>query len=152
MGQQCVDELLGRGARVHIRHAHGFLLEHAADSGSAFCEQLQGKMREFRDYETEAIRAWRDVSSKLCGETCEPVTDEDEMTRIVKVFCEKYPAMVNFQNNHACNRTTDEPYGYFGYAPLLAFSGGRACRVRRGASDDMETTRFGSFQELLRHG
>eukprot|EP00929_Paragymnodinium_shiwhaense_P001847 TRINITY_DN10205_c0_g1_i3.p2 TRINITY_DN10205_c0_g1~~TRINITY_DN10205_c0_g1_i3.p2 ORF type:complete len:172 (+),score=30.34 TRINITY_DN10205_c0_g1_i3:699-1214(+) len=122
-------------------------------SGSGFSEYLSRKEEELRDYETKAINAWRSVSSKLCGETQEKVSDEGEMTQIVKDFCEQYPAMVNFQNNHAVrNGTDDQPRGYFGYAPLLAFAGGNACRVRRGGDADSETTRLGSFQELLRHG
>lgn len=151
--QQCVDELLCRGARVHIRHSEGFLLEEAAKSGSAFVEHLEKKQDEFQEYEAEAIAAWRNVSSKLCGETQTPVEDEDEMTKIVTEFCQQYPAMVNFQNNHACNRSTDAPCGYFGYAPLLAFAGGRACRARRSSNDGSETsTRFAAFQVLLGYG
>lgn len=156
MRQKCVDELLSRGARVHIRHAHGFLIDEAEQTGSAFVSHLKSKKEEFAKYEAEAIAAWRNVSSKLCGETSSPVSDEDEMTKIVTDFCEQYPAMVNFQNNHACNEQNDQPRGYFGYAPLLAFAGGRACRRRRSApgseEEDSEVTRLASFQVLLRHG
>eukprot|EP00931_Biecheleriopsis_adriatica_P038312 TRINITY_DN21954_c0_g1_i1.p1 TRINITY_DN21954_c0_g1~~TRINITY_DN21954_c0_g1_i1.p1 ORF type:complete len:369 (-),score=49.19 TRINITY_DN21954_c0_g1_i1:153-1259(-) len=151
--QQCVDALMSRGARVHIRHSHGFLVDEAERSGSGFLEYLKSKQEEFRQYESEAIEAWRNVSSKLCGETSTPVHDEDEMTKIVTDFCEEYPAMVNFQNNHACDRSTDKPLGYFGYSPLLTFAGGRACRARRGHKDEeTQLTRFASFQALLRHG
>eukprot|EP00928_Gymnodinium_smaydae_P093915 TRINITY_DN78287_c0_g1_i1.p1 TRINITY_DN78287_c0_g1~~TRINITY_DN78287_c0_g1_i1.p1 ORF type:complete len:368 (-),score=65.73 TRINITY_DN78287_c0_g1_i1:68-1171(-) len=151
--QKCVDELIARGARVHTRHAHGFLIEEAEASESAFVPYLKGKVEELKTYETEAIAAWRNVSSKLCGETRFRVSDENEMTQIVEDFCVKYPNMVNFQNNHACDDETDRPYGYFGYAPLLAFSGGRACRARRGAAEEeTHITRLGSFQTLLKHG
>lgn len=150
--QQCVDELICRGARVHIRHSDGFLLEDASKSGSAFVEHLVSKQIEFQEYEAEAIAAWRNVSSKLCGETSTPVNDEDEMTKIVTEFCQQYPVMVNFQNNHACNPSTDAPRGYFGYAPLLTFAGGRACRARRDSNDESYTSRFAAFQVLLGYG
>mmetsp|Transcript_23595 Transcript_23595/g.42635 ORF Transcript_23595/g.42635 Transcript_23595/m.42635 type:complete len:367 (-) Transcript_23595:251-1351(-) len=150
--QQCVDTLLSSGARVHIRHSHGFLVDEAEKSGSAFFEYLKSKKDEHEQYEAEAIAAWRNVSSKLCGETSTPVYDEGEMTKIVTDFCQQYPAMVNFQNNHACDASDDRPYGYFGYAPLLAFAGGRACRERRGHEGESEISRLTAFQALLRHG
>jgi hypothetical protein len=150
--QQCVDELLKRGARVHIRHDAGFLLEHARQKGSAFVEYLSGKAQEFKAYEEKAILEWRAVSSKLCGETSAQVQDEEEMTRIVMQFCTGYPEMVNFQNNHACNASTDQPYGYFAYAPLMSFAGAQACRRRSGSSGETENVRRGAVQELLKHG
>jgi hypothetical protein len=148
---KCVDELLRRGARVHIRHAHGFLIEQAQASGSAFAELLAAKRDEFAAYEREAIAAWREVSSKLCGETHLQENDEDQMTSIVRNFCAKYPEMVNFQSNHAFHGD-DVPYGYFGYAPLIAFAGAQACRRRRGGDLEDPNVRRGSVQELLHHG
>merc|ERR1712187_109352 len=102
-------------------------------------------------HEQDALAAWRNVSSKLCGETHEPVNDEAVMTGIVDDFCNKYPEMVNFQNNHAVNHSNDAPYGYFGYSPLITFAGAQACRRRRGRGDDDMETRKGSLQSLLRH-
>eukprot|EP00928_Gymnodinium_smaydae_P042578 TRINITY_DN28644_c0_g1_i2.p1 TRINITY_DN28644_c0_g1~~TRINITY_DN28644_c0_g1_i2.p1 ORF type:complete len:409 (-),score=62.40 TRINITY_DN28644_c0_g1_i2:2-1228(-) len=147
--EKCVDELINRGARVRIRHAHGFLVEAAESSGSAFAAYLKEKQFELRNYEAEAVSAWRDVSSKLCGETPYPAKDEDEMTTLVSQFCAAFPNMVNFQSNHAL-RENEMPFGYFGYAPLLAFAGAHACRKRRNV--DANATRLGSMQELLRHG
>jgi hypothetical protein len=138
--QRSVDELLERGARVHIRHHHGFLIDLAKASGSAFVDYLEQKAKEFRLHEKASLVAWRDVSSKLCGETRRVVSDEDSMAQIVSDFCIKYPEMVNFQNNHAVDERTDEPYGYFGYAPLLPFAG---------VSGD---TRKISVDVLLQHG
>lgn len=152
MRQQCVDELIQRGARIHIRHSQGFLIEQAQESGSAFVSFLEQKSKDFKSYEKEAVVAWRQVSSKLCGETSQPVNDEDEMTRIVGEFCTKYPEMVNFQNNHAVDSSTDVPRGYFAYAPLITFAGGQHCRRRRGGAAEGEHTRKGAVQELLRHG
>jgi hypothetical protein len=150
--QNCVDELLRRGARVHIRHQDGFLVDVAKISGSAFVEYLQTKQKEFEMYEQHAVTAWRDVSSKLCGETSQQVHGEKEMTRIVQEFCKKYPEMVNFQSNHALG-PNEVPYGYFGYAPLIAFAGAQACRRRRtGRGDEDGDVRKGSAQELMRHG
>lgn len=149
--KKCVDELIKRGARVHIRHASGFLIEDAQHSGSAFVDYLKEKIEESTVYDQDSIAAWRDVSSKLCGETTHQVQDEDEMTRIVKEFCTKYPQMVNFQNNHVTDRL-DRPQGYFGYAPLMSFAGAQACRSRRGQASDEKNARKGSIEELLRHG
>jgi len=148
-----VDELLRRGGRVHIRHQDGFLVEAAKKSGSAFADYLQTKQKEFAAYERRAVNAWRDVSSKLCGETSQQVHDENEMTCIVLEFCKKYPEMVNFQSNHAVV-ADEEPYGYFGYAPLVAFAGAGASssRRRRGRGDADGDVRKGSAQELMRHG
>lgn len=148
--QQCVDELLKRGARVHIRHETGFLIDQARPS--AFEYYLLQKKREFQTHERKAIAAWRDVSSKLCGEASTQVHNEDNMAKIVSEFCKKYPEMVNFQNNHAVNNETDEPLGYFEYSPLLSFAGAHACRRRRGGPKDNETTRRASITELLKHG
>lgn len=150
--QKCVDELIERGARVHIRHVEGFLIDQAIHSGSAFADYLEKKKADLAAYDREAIAAWRNVSSKLCGETSVQVDNEDEMTSIVKEFCTKYPEMVNFQNNHAVNQQTDKPYGYFGYAPLMTFAGAQACRRRRHQDIDENTARKGSVEELLRHG
>eukprot|EP00931_Biecheleriopsis_adriatica_P019163 TRINITY_DN13159_c0_g1_i1.p1 TRINITY_DN13159_c0_g1~~TRINITY_DN13159_c0_g1_i1.p1 ORF type:complete len:413 (+),score=84.28 TRINITY_DN13159_c0_g1_i1:63-1241(+) len=137
--QLCVDELIRRGARVRIRHEQGFLIEEARRSNSAFVHYLEQKEKELSKYEKESIEAWRSVSSRLCGETRNPVDDEEEMTKIVVDFCSKYPDMVNFQNNHAVDEGSDIPYGYFGYAPLLSFAG-------------VQGRRKGSVEALLRHG
>jgi len=152
--QQCVDELLNRGARVHIRHWRGFLIDSARVTNSAFVSYLEAKRDDFKAYEKKAISAWRDVSSKLCGECAKAdrVYDEAEMRSIVAKFCTEYPEMVNFQNNHVCARKTDEPRGYFGYASLMTFAGARACRVRRGRSEDDADVQKGSVEELLKHG
>eukprot|EP00930_Biecheleria_cincta_P064940 TRINITY_DN5063_c0_g1_i1.p1 TRINITY_DN5063_c0_g1~~TRINITY_DN5063_c0_g1_i1.p1 ORF type:complete len:402 (-),score=82.37 TRINITY_DN5063_c0_g1_i1:49-1224(-) len=150
--QQCVDELLNWGARVHIRHEQGFLIDIAKARGSAFVGYLELKKNEFKQHEKEALQTWRNVSSKLCGECPQPVSDEEEMTRIVRDFCAKYPEMVNFQNNHAVEFMTDQPHGYFGYAPLLAFAGAHACRRRHGGYSDDANTRKASIEELLRRG
>jgi len=149
--QHCVDELLRRGARVRIRHAQGFLLDQAIASKSAFVEFLAAKEKEFAAYEAEALQAWRNVSSKLCGETRHVAKDDEEMTCIIRDFCEKHPEMVNFQNNHAVGEN-DEPYGYFGYAPLMSFAGAQSCRRRRGGSEEDANVRLGSMQTLLQHG
>lgn len=150
--QQCVDELIQRGARVDIRHQSGFLIDLALGSRSAFTEYLSQKKREFQKYEKTALAAWRDVSSKLCGEASVQVHNEEEMTRIVSEFCATYPEMVNFQSNHVVDERTDEPLGYFGYAPLLSFAGGHACRRRRGGPDEDTSTRRGSAAVLLAYG
>jgi len=149
--QRCVDELLRRGARVRIRHDAGFLVDQARASKSAFVDFLSAKDEEFASYEAEALQAWRNTSSKLCGETSDRVEDEEEMTRIVRAFCEKHPEMVNFQNNHAVG-ARDHPYGYFGYAPLITFAGGQHCRRRRGGPEEDAKVRLGSVQTLLEHG
>jgi hypothetical protein len=155
--QQCVDELLNRGARVNIRHWRGFLIDSARVTNSAFVSYLEAKREDFKAYEKKAISAWRDVSSKLCGECAKAdrVYDEAEMRSIVAKFCTEFPEMVNFQNNHVCARKTDEPRGYFGYATLMTFAGLRACsacRVRTGRSEDDADVRKASVEELLKHG
>merc|ERR1712232_35242 len=70
---------------------------------------------------------------------------------MVREFCTKHPEMVNFQSNHACDTETDEPYGYFGYSPLMTFAGGQAYRRKRGLPSDAEA-RKGSVEVLLQHG
>lgn len=150
--KKCVDELIKRGARLHIRHEQGFLIEEAKRSGSVFIDYLNEQINESKAYDQEAIAAWREVSSKLCGETSRQVHDENEMTRIVEEFCKKYPQMVNFQNNHAVNTSNDMPYGYFRYAPLMTFAGAQACRLRRGQGGEHDNVRKGAVEELLRHG
>lgn len=150
--QQCVDELLKRGARIHIRHEQGFLIDMAGASGSAFVPYLKQKAQQFKVYEARALASWRAVSSQLCGETNNPVADEAAMTRNVAVFCVTHPEMVNFQNNHAVNESTDEPYGYFRYSPLISFAGAQACRRRRGGNGEDENVRRGSVEVLLKHG
>jgi len=150
--RQCVDELLHRGARISIRHRHGFLLDRAKRSNSGFIEYLKQKEKACKKHETHALAAWRVVSSKLCGETSQPVQDEAEMSGILNEFCKHYPEMVNFQNNHAVDGTTDEPYGYFDYSPLMTFAGAQACRRRRGNRADAADTRKSSVVALLKHG
>jgi len=150
--RQCVDELIQRGARVSIRHAKGYLVDRARDSGSAFVDYLEGKATEYMEYEKESIAAWRQVSAELCGECMERVQDEVQMTTIVKDFCTKYPELVNFQSNHAGNRSTGEPYGYFGYSPLIAFAGAQHCRRMSGQNLGDKTVRKGAVEELLKSG
>jgi len=150
MRLQCVYELLKRGARPRIRHRQGFLIDHANSQG--FHSLLKEMEQECKIYDKASLKAWRDVSSKLCGETSHPVSNEEEMTRIVEEFCAKYPEMVNYQGNHAVSEATDEPYGYFGYAPLISFAGAQACRRRRGRAADDSETRKGSVEALLKHG
>lgn len=153
--QQCIESLLRRGARVHIRHEKGFLLDLAKEHGSPYVDLLEAKKEEFKAYEKEAIEAWRDVSSKLCDETREHVYDEAEMARRVEEFCQKYPEMVNFMNNHACKVRTDEPLGYFRYAPLIAFGGAQMSARRRrgfGEKEEDKETRTASVRVLLKHG
>lgn len=142
--EQCVSELLKRGARVHIRHSEGFLIE--LNKESTFVDHLKEKAEEFNAYEEEAIAAWRNVSSKLVDETSEHVYDEAEMARIVSDFCTKYPEMVNFQNNHVFGGD-DAPRGYFGYAPLISFAGAQTHFRGKG-----KTVRQSSVEVLLRHG
>lgn len=150
--QKCVDELINNGARINIRETQGYAIDQARKSGSAFVGYLESKAEEYKAYERESISAWRDVSSKLCGECSVQVGDEAEMTRIVSEFCTTYPEMVNFQSNHSVDHGTDKPSGYFGYAPLLTFAGARACRSRRGQVGDNPVTRKGAVEELLRYG
>eukprot|EP00440_Ansanella_granifera_P028433 gb/GFBE01030897.1/.p1 GENE.gb/GFBE01030897.1/~~gb/GFBE01030897.1/.p1 ORF type:complete len:387 (+),score=93.36 gb/GFBE01030897.1/:1-1161(+) len=151
--QLCVEELLKRGARVDIRHVQSSLLERARETGSAYCAYLETMASERRAHEMEALSAWRNVSSKLCGECMTPVDDEAEMTKIVSDFCTKYPEMVNFQNNHAVG-ADGAPYGYFGYATLLSFAGAHMCRRRRrrGQEPDKDSARQGAVFALLQHG
>merc|ERR1712228_671954 len=108
---------------VRIRHKQGYLVDYVRESGSAFSEYLSQKMDEFKDYEKSAIAAWREGSSKLCGECEGSAPDDTEMLRIVVDFCQQFPEMVNFQNNHAVRSADDVPMGYFEYAPLISFAG-----------------------------
>lgn len=146
--QHCVDELLRRGARVKIRHSRGYLLTilRSCAGGCAFLEYLEEKESEYEKYEREAVKAWRDVSSKLCAETRSPAKDEAEMATVMNDFCAKFPEMVNFQSNHAVDEK-EEPYGLFGYASLMSFAGGRSTSKK-----DVAEGRRTSVMLLLAHG